>query len=227
MPDRSQRDLSLRPTRETYDALETAYDRLNWALFDGELPTCLFTYQRRGRTYGYFSPDRFGNRDGQETDEIALNPAHFRERTAAEVLATLGHEMAHLWQHHFGKRVKRGYHSRQWADKMKEIGLQPTSTGEEGGRETGYKMSHIIVPGGPFDRTASELIAGGFAIAWLEIPQIRAASTQVPGADEEEEPEAKSGQRVKYTCPACGLNAWAKHGARVDCHEHKVLLEPA
>ena len=98
---------------------------------------------------------------------------------------------------------------------------------EPGGKETGDAMHHIIVPGGPFDRAVSELIKGGFEIAWLEIPQLRAPSPEAPGADEEEEPEGKSGQRVKYTCPACGLNVWAKHGARVDCHEHKVLLEPA
>jgi hypothetical protein len=38
--------------------------------------------QRKGKTYGYFAGGRFGTRQGTEiTDEIALNPSHFRDRT--------------------------------------------------------------------------------------------------------------------------------------------------
>ena len=52
----------------------------------------------------YFAGGRFGTRDGQEvTDEIALNPSHFRHRTTEQSLSTLVHEMTHLEQHHFGK----------------------------------------------------------------------------------------------------------------------------
>jgi hypothetical protein len=31
---------------------------------------------------------------------------------------------------------------------MREIGLQPSSTGEPGGMETGQTVSHYIIPGG-------------------------------------------------------------------------------
>jgi hypothetical protein len=31
---------------------------------------------------------------------------------------------------------------------MREIGLQPSSTGEPGGMETGQTVSHYILPGG-------------------------------------------------------------------------------
>ena len=55
-------DGSIKPTRETYDQIQQAYDYFNRALFKGELPNCLITLQRRNRTYGYFSGDRFGLR---------------------------------------------------------------------------------------------------------------------------------------------------------------------
>ena len=59
------------------------------------------------------------------TDEIALNPAHFASRPTAGTLSTLAHEMAHLWQHHFGTPSRTGYHNKEWAAKMREIGLIP------------------------------------------------------------------------------------------------------
>src|SRR4051812_31770490 len=70
------------PTRREYGELDNAYDFFNEALFDGALPRCLITLQRRSRARGYFCGDRFVTWDGVEvTDEIALNPALFRSRT--------------------------------------------------------------------------------------------------------------------------------------------------
>src|ERR1700759_317531 len=92
------------PTRITYTGLTEAYDLFNERLFVGKLPRCLITMQRKRGAYGYFSSKRFGTRDGSEiTDEIALNPKHFRKRTDQETLSTLVHEMCHLQQAHFGK----------------------------------------------------------------------------------------------------------------------------
>src|SRR4051812_6135277 len=86
-----------RPDPPTYQGLTEAYDFFNHRLFSGRLPRCLITMQRQRGAYGYFAGKRFGTRDGQEvTDEIALNPAHFRSRTTRESLSTLAHEMCHL-----------------------------------------------------------------------------------------------------------------------------------
>ena len=74
------------------------------------------------------------------------------------VLSTLAHEMVHLWQHHCGKPGRGRYHNRQWAQRMKAIGLHPSSTGKEGGQETGDSVGHYIVPGGPFEVAAHELL---------------------------------------------------------------------
>ena len=58
-------DGTIKPTKETYDQIQQAYDYLNRALFKSELPNCLITLQRRNRTYGYFSGGRFGRSDGR------------------------------------------------------------------------------------------------------------------------------------------------------------------
>jgi SprT-like family len=140
------------PTAEVYGPLQLAFAHFNAALFDDQLPHCLVTLQRKAGTLGYFVGDRFTSMDGsKQTDEIAMNPVHFRVRTPRETASTLAHEMVHLWQHHFGQQRRRGYHDKQWAAKMIEIGLQPSSTGGPGGKITGYRVSHYVIEGGPFD----------------------------------------------------------------------------
>lgn len=82
------------PTAKTYAALNRAFDFFNDRLFGGELPPCLVTLQRKNKAYGYFAGGRFGSKDGAEiTDEIALNPSHFKSRTDEQSLSTLVHEM--------------------------------------------------------------------------------------------------------------------------------------
>lgn len=194
------------PTRTTYQGLTEAYDFFNQRLFAGRLPRCLITMQRQRGAYGYFAGARFGTKDGQEvTDEIALNPAHFRDRTTEQSLSTLVHEMCHLEQHHFGKPSRTAYHNKQWAGMMEAVGLVPSDTGAPGGKTTGQKVSHYIAGGGPFDRACGELVGQGFAVRYVELwsdPEAR---------------KKKAASKTKYTCPSCALNAWGKPEINLVC----------
>lgn len=205
-----------KPTREMYDELTLAYDHFNRTLFEGQLPACLITLQRSKKSYGYFRRSRFASADGGIADEIALNPAHFNSRAMDEVLATLVHEMVHLWQHHFGAPGRGRYHNREWAAQMKAIGLQPSASGEEGGAETGEAMSHVIVAGGPFERAAAKLAAKSFRIRWAD--HIEAGEPAAAGGGEgEAETPKKAGKWFKFECPACQQSARAKYGAALLC----------
>ena len=134
-------------TKTEYQGFQQAYDFFNRELFDKGLPQVLVTLQRHANTRGYFSPERFNGRiDETAVHELALNPDTFSGRTDEMILSTLAHEMAHVWQQTHGKPSRRGYHDRQWAAKMREIGLQPSSTGETGGKETGQNVSQYICP---------------------------------------------------------------------------------
>tara|TARA_R110002049_G_scaffold285233_1_gene466037 strand:+ start:8345 stop:9055 length:711 start_codon:yes stop_codon:yes gene_type:complete len=219
-------DYGLKPTPELYDALQEAYEFLNVALFDGSLLNCVITLQRRNRAYGYFSPMRFERRNGPSRDEIALNPSYFPTRSLADTLATLAHEMVHLWQSHYGKPGRRGYHNREWADKMRVIGLQPSSNGAVGGRETGDTMSHYILPDGQFITAIETLKRQGFRLEWSESIHYRSAAAEPDSGESAGESENKSGKRVKYTCPGCGLNAWARHNAQIKCMADDAQLLP-
>jgi hypothetical protein len=131
------------PTSQTYSGLYKAFAFFNGALFAGELPDCLITMQRSKRSYGHFAGERFAHRTGGTViDEIALNPRSFIDRSHAEIISTLVHEMAHCWQDHRGKPGRRGYHNKEWAAKMQAIGLTPSHTGKPGGKRTGQSVSH-------------------------------------------------------------------------------------
>jgi SprT-like family len=214
------------PTHETYGQFQTAYNYLNRELCENKLPYCLITLQRQRSSYGYFSADRFGNKDGELTDEIALNPQHLAERSVEDNLSTLAHEMKHLEQHHFGKPGRGRYHNKQWADMMEAIGLIPSNTGKEGGKRTGDTVSHYIKLGGPFALAVEKLVASGFEITWTEIVAAKCPPAGVDG--NEAGGEGASGKRTKFTCPVDGCqNAWAKPSASLMCAIHGAKMLPA
>jgi hypothetical protein len=243
----------LNPTKATYDNLLLAYRMLNQILFNSMLPACLITLQRDATSYGYFCKNRFINKDDSKeyTDEIALNPQYFKlpGRDDKKVISTLAHEMCHLWQSHFGKPGRGRYHNKEWANKMRSLGLIPSNTGLEGGMDTGDQMSHYIEKNGVYENAFTELLVAGFSLDWTDNqPQIEElivpvdkkcidegdATETIDSVDFVDSPftiapiktviqsqKGKSGKidtsKIKYSCPECGLNVWAKLGANIKC----------
>lgn len=139
-----------RITPVEYSVFQEAYDFFNTELFGGLLPNVLVTLQRQTRSRGYFSPERFSGRvEEAVAHELALNPDFFPERTDEEICSALAHEMAHVWQQTYGKAPRRAYHDRQYATKMKEIGLQPSTTGEPRGEGNRAKYDALYRAGRP------------------------------------------------------------------------------
>jgi predicted SprT family Zn-dependent metalloprotease len=200
-------------TSHEYAGLEGAYDWFNQRLFAGTLPPCLITLQRKARSRGYFATDRFGHRRETQVvmDELALNPDTFQDRSDKDILSTLVHEMCHCWQRHCGTPSRTGYHNKEWAQTMVRVGLMPSDTGEPGGKETGQRVSHYILAGGPFDQAADALLATGFRLNWQSLAL--------------ERQESKARSKTKFTCPSCGQNAWARPDASLVCGECEEPME--
>lgn len=214
-----------KPTASAYGTLQKAFDFFNVELFDGQLPQCLITFQRKKGAYGYYSPNRFSRvmedstgpaRPEDTTDEIALNPMHFAERPTDYTLSTLVHEMVHLWQQHFGEAPRRCYHDRQWARKMKEVGLQPSTTGAEGGKETGARVSHYIIEGGRYAEAFAKWSRRHTTPLFQDVALL---------LDKAAEAEKKKASKTKFTCPQCQTNAWGKPELNILCGDCEVKME--
>lgn len=228
----------MNPTQETYSELQSAYDHFNRALFGGQLPPCLITLQREKKCVaGYFSPARFIRYDkSRATDEIAMNPMQFMTMPLLENLQTMAHEMVHQWQHHFGAdKSIRSYHNHEWGRKMREIGLEPSSTGKPGGDATGQKMAEYVIAGGRFEKAADDLMTREFVLSWAdrtgilpdaiadlpadvaELVAVAGGKNQTPAGSAGVMSAGKSGVRVKYYCPQCGVNVWGRSELNIVC----------
>lgn len=184
--------------------LQIAFDHFNRDLFDGALPPPIILMHRHRGAYGYFRPEAFKGRNdtGEIIHELAVNPDTFHGRRDMDILGTFVHEQVHLWQQEEGTPPRKCYHNREWAKKMEEVGLMPSTTGREGGRKTGQKVSHYIIEDGPFERSARALLDTGFTFDFEGNPMPKTHSKS---------------DKVKYSCPDCGQNAWAKPNAELAC----------
>jgi predicted SprT family Zn-dependent metalloprotease len=247
--------ISPTPTYQTYAELQQAYEHFNAALFGNVLPSCLITLQREKQTFGYFSRNRFANHDGQFVDEIALNPAYFAVVPLVETMQTLVHEMAHLWQHHFGKPGRGRYHNEEWATKMEAIGLMPSHNGQPGGKRLGDHMADYAMPHGQFLAACQKLITQSYRLSWYDrfpsIEQIKTGQNShsmqlasdvgggMTGLETEhikaslvvQTPKVKlvsddQSNRSKFRCPECRCQAWGKPSLRLVCGDCAMAMKP-
>lgn len=162
----------MNPTHETYAEFQQAFDFFNEELFEGRLPRALITLQRQHDSLGYFSPDQFVsiNSPGEFTHEIALNPIYFVIRSIHETLSVLVREMVSLDQfvNGLGKKPRRRYRNREWAEMCEAVGLMPSDTGKPGGKKTGDSVQTYIIDGGAFDLASSKLVDTEFHLSWVD-----------------------------------------------------------
>ena len=240
----------MHPTHSAYTELQTAFDYFNHELFDGKLTDCLITFQRKNRTYGYFSAGRFEDINGLKVDELALNPVYFTVIPLEEIMQTLVHEMVHQWQQYFGKKGRRGYHNKEWSEKMEEVGLMPSSTGKPGGKKTGEKMMDYIIEGGLFEIKLASLLSTNFRVSWFDrFPPISGIQKLIQNSPDDEsyadlldtwgvevdlEGNVKSTtnqsvtqSRLKQTCPSCHVSIWGKPSLKILCMDCDEQFSPA
>ena len=110
---------------------------------------------------------------------------------------------------------------------MESIGLMPSNTGQPGGGKTGQQMTHYIIEEGPFAEAATDLLALGWGIQYVD----RAGRfTAAPGpgptaAPVKGTPKGKAAPtRAKFVCPGCKAAAWGKPGLNLLCGDCQVAM---
>ncbi|MBS1585517.1 MAG: SprT-like domain-containing protein [Bacteroidetes bacterium] len=202
-------------TKEQFKALNDLYDYYNRKLFYNLLPGCLVSLVRSKGFHGAFAPEKWQRKVGDAllVHEIVLN-ANTMDREEKLWHSTLCHEMAHLYIQTHGKELCRGYHSRAWARVMKHIGLQPSHTGLPGGRETGRKMTHYIIDGGPFDRAYRCILENN--ITRYKLPYDTVSSG--PHGPWMVSRDGKGSNKTGYVCH-CGNKVWGKASLHISCND--------
>ncbi|MCU1279469.1 MAG: putative zinc metalloproteinase Mpr protein [bacterium] len=221
------------PTDEQYTAFRLMFDHFNAALFAGELPRVLLTFSRLGshRTIAFFIPRHWqrGVDVAKTTHEISLCPAHVAAHAFRDTASSLVHEMCHLWQEEHGTPPRRGYHSREWSEKMLAVGLLPLDVRTGKPAMSAHNMDHEIVTGGAFER-AFESLPAAAVLPWSCVAAGPAKTSDDDVGDDNDESGDDAGEaeapapapsrnKVKFTCPECGVNAWGKPSLNLLCDD--------
>lgn len=228
------------------EEFQQAYDYFNEVLFNSELPQCILVLcNSNRRTLGYYHQGQYVDTENAEViDKIALNPQWFAERGMEKTLSTLVHEMCHLYCFRLLEKPPRhGYHCKRWGAKMKEVGLYPSNTGEEGGKETGQSVSHYILEDGPFKAACTKFLSEHPGITYMhriqfnpmdkpaqvlepiqKTPELEAVVTLCSPLEEGKKTD--NSNRVKYTCPKCETNVWGKPNLRLVYADCEIPFEP-
>lgn len=217
------------PTKQQFQALDQAYQYFNQALFNGQLAGCILNFSRKKGTHGFMAPNRWRRSDESihSTHEISLTP-YTLYREPILVFSTLVHEQVHLWQWDFGEPSRSGYHNRQWADKMEEIGLMPSDTGKHGGKKTGQRMTHYIIGGGQYEQAFNtmpeEYILPFTSLEGDLMKSTLSGNPRQPGP-EKTGASMKGREKTKYSCLGCLVNVWGKPDLKLICADCNKILQ--
>ncbi|MGK0365920.1 MAG: putative SprT family Zn-dependent metalloprotease [Saprospiraceae bacterium] len=213
------------PTEAQFNALNQAFNYFNQTLFDNALPSCILNFSRKKNTHGFLAPKRWRKVGEEEysTHEISLTPTTLY-REAKLVFSTLVHEQVHLWQIEFGKPSRGGYHNKEWAKKMIEIGLMPSHTGLVGGKKTGQRMTHYIIEGGAYELAFNKMPQAytlPFTSLDADLMKLHLAGAKPSAGGEDGKkpaspPPVRGRTKTKYSCE-CGFNVWGKPSLNIIC----------
>lgn len=225
------------PTSAQFQAFEAAYNYFNQVLFHYELPPVILNLSRKSKAMGFAAPNRWvaassiipgsdavviSSNAEKSLHELSINP-EILFLSPIEVYSTLVHEQCHIWQFHCGKPSRRTYHNKEWANKMLEVGLTPSSTGKQGGKMTGQAMSDYPTPDGIFLK-ALEDMPEHYKLPFISKEGIAKAQAAAAGGSA---PEPKPQNKVKYSCPTCLTNVWGKPDLNLVCGDCSLPFSQA
>ena len=207
-------------TTEQYQYIYKLYNFYNSELFSGELPEVMITFARNNGASGMFFPNKWKDKKYNPIHEISINPDAISNRNDIDFHQVIVHEMAHLWQFVFGKPSRNGYHNKQWAKKMIEIGLMPTATGSKGGSIIGQNMYDYWLEDGKFVLAFKKLQENNYLPLEPNNDHLFTKEIKEDGAVVFRPiltAKKNKTKRVKYTCN-CGSNLWGKPNLTVFCN---------
>jgi len=234
---------------ELFACLEALAEYFNRMLFDGSLPTPLICVRPGIRAPAWLSTDRWRDNEGTSVFELAINADLLAQASWLALMQTLVFQQCRLWQVIHGDPSRPGYYNSEWANKMEEIGLMPSSTGRPGGKRVGQGMSCYVMSDGQFLAACAHL-----ATAPLELPLSQRWSSMLTeeikpwpagdlsqtilthlmspvnapsDVDEKRQSDClrEVKRKVKYACRKCGVFAWGRPNLHLVCQTCQLPLK--
>lgn len=219
------------PTKQQFGSFEKAYNYFNRKLFSSKLPKVILNLSRKSKSMGFVAPNRWEDKaQANKHHELSINPS-ILHLSLVEIYSTLVHEQCHIWQITYGTPSRGGYHNKEFAAKMIEVGLMPSTTGKAGGKTTGQNMSDYPIKGGRF-LTVLESMPENFKLPFTSREGVKQQTTSAnqnngsataetaESGEEKEKPRSKN--KTKFTCPKCKSNAWGKGSLNIECGLCKI-----
>lgn len=212
-------------TSRTAGYLEKIFRALNTDWFGGELEEPIITIQSTPRAYGHVTVHKIWKRKGEQRHELNLG-AETLERPIEEIIATIMHEMVHLYNLAHGVQdCSRGntYHNKKFKEEAERRGLV---------------ISHHPTYGWTLTEPSEELIDYIIGQGWTEIEMNRGGGWCPPpstggkagngSAEPPKPPKPKKSSTRKYICPCCKNSVRATKAVNLicgDCMEKMVVAE--
>lgn len=205
--------------------LEKMFRALNQDFFNGEVDEPVITIQSKSDSYGHVTVLKTWDVKGEKKHELNIS-SRYMTRPIDEVVATMLHEMVHLWNLKNNiQDCSRGntYHNKKFRDKATEIGLNCEHHDKYGWTMTSASekiIDYIIskgwteldmTDGNPITWTGSNSGGNGSSSTGKPIP--------VPGTNT----KTKSNS-IKYKCPLCRNSVRATKKVNVMCADCMELM---
>ncbi len=200
-------------TSRTAGYLEKIFRALNTDWFNGELEEPIITIQSTPRAYGHVTVAKTWKRKDDWRHELNMG-AETIDRPIEEVVATMMHEMVHLYNIAHGiQDCSRGgaYHNKKFKDEAERRGLV---------------ISHHEVYGWTITEPSMELIEYIINKGWEEINISRGLGWTPPPSTGKKAGDGgtagtatgpKKSSTRKLQCPCCGNSVRATKAVRIMC----------
>lgn len=226
----------VKTSTELYKKIQNVIDLLDISFFSGKgkekIPELVFAINNQCRSCvtAFVSPDALYDKvNNKKLQYLGINPKHL-DRDISEILATICHELCHVYENAYIHIPRGGYHDKQWTELMEGCGLTPVFL-----NKSKTAVSTKITEGGIFEDFVKKFREenGESYFNIVEYSPIIEHKTKValgledgdsdedddtPKADNADKPIKKYNRnKVKYTCPDCGSRVWGKAGLHIEC----------
>lgn len=206
--------------------LEKAFNTFNMVYYEGVLPNVVITIQSRPKSYGYITVNKIWEDSVDNYHEINIS-AEYLNRPIENVLATLQHEMVHLYCIVVGiaDTSKGGrYHNKNFKIEAEKRGLHI-----EYDKYVGYSRTtpteefiHVLATEGLFDMLIDHHRQEENSV--VQPPIVGGSGGAVVGG---KSVGKQKGSTRKYICPTCNVTIRATKDVNIICGDCMCVMEKA